>query len=73
MKKLLIGFFSIFFLSTPVMAELLIAPLLIELGPRDRSAQVSVINSGEATTTYKISFEEKKQLDVTDLPKGKMA
>jgi P pilus assembly chaperone PapD len=53
---------TILFASSAAQASLLISPLRVVFDDRDRSAAVTVINTGKATTTYRIELVDNLQV-----------
>ncbi|GHF00295.1 fimbrial biogenesis chaperone [Thalassotalea profundi] len=54
----------LFFIQTSVTyANLLLTPTRIEFDQRERSAKVSLVNTGNKTKTYKIFWRQQKQLN----------
>lgn len=80
-QKYLMGFIllSIFFGGQVVLSQcfaggqLMISPTRVVFEGRDRAAQINIINTGDATETYRISFIEKRMTvngNFIDIKKG---
>jgi len=71
MSSLICLFILLQLLISSVSANLMLAPQRVVFGERDRSASVSLINTSNKTTTYRLHWVQKKQTingDYIDLP-----
>ncbi len=61
MKKLLLGFILAMAITPTAKADLLLTPYNLVIEGRDRSAQMTLVNTGNYTEVYRLSWSQLKQ------------